>query len=245
MAGATELQERDVLRVCSDPGNMPYSNKKGEGFENKIAALMGAEMGLPIEYAWYSLNRGFVRSTLNMRLCDIIIGTGVANPLLLNTNPYYFSAFTIMLRDGELPELSSLKDDRFKGDFSIGVLANSPPSFFLFEHDLKMTAYRPTIDSMFGSPYQQMVQDLLDKKTDATILWGPYAGYFAGQHPGRIALVPMLEDQHERIRLIYATTMGVRHNELQWKRQINRFIQKNKLAIDEILQEYNIVTVKQ
>ena len=37
-AAKKEARRRPVatLRVCADPGNMPFSNMKGEGFENRI-----------------------------------------------------------------------------------------------------------------------------------------------------------------------------------------------------------------
>src|SRR5215475_8102171 len=39
-----ELVDPKVLRVCEDPRNMPFSNEKGEGFENKIAELLASKL---------------------------------------------------------------------------------------------------------------------------------------------------------------------------------------------------------
>ena len=37
--GALELVDPNVFRACGDPRNLPFSNDKGEGFENKLAEL--------------------------------------------------------------------------------------------------------------------------------------------------------------------------------------------------------------
>src|SRR5271165_98744 len=48
-----ELIDPKMLRVCADPHNMPFSTDKGEGFENKLAELLAAQLGKGLTYAWY------------------------------------------------------------------------------------------------------------------------------------------------------------------------------------------------
>src|SRR3546814_13409749 len=92
-AATGEVVDQTRLRVCADPGNLPYSNDKGEGFENKIAELIEADLGVPLEYTWFPQTIGFVRNTLAARRCDLIIGVDTTNDLMKNTNPYYRSGY--------------------------------------------------------------------------------------------------------------------------------------------------------
>src|SRR3712207_9500252 len=69
-----DLVSRDVLRVCGDPANMPFSNQRGEGFENRIAAIVADELKVPLRFYWLPQGPGFVRNTLGIGLCDLIVG---------------------------------------------------------------------------------------------------------------------------------------------------------------------------
>ena len=87
-----ELVDPNVLRVCADPNNMPFSNEKGEGFENKLAELLAAELGKRVTYTFFPQATGFVRMTLGSHRCDIIMGYPQGDEMVQNTNPYYQSA---------------------------------------------------------------------------------------------------------------------------------------------------------
>ena len=45
-----ELVDPKVLRVCADPRNLPFSNEKGEGFENKLAELFADKLQKKLDY---------------------------------------------------------------------------------------------------------------------------------------------------------------------------------------------------
>ncbi|MDH3969862.1 MAG: hypothetical protein OEU56_22850, partial [Rhodospirillales bacterium] len=98
MGQTSEAVDRSSLRVCADPGNLPFSNRAGEGFENKIAELLAAELGVPVRYTWYPQATGFVRQTLMARKCDLVIGISLGFELLHNTNPYYRSSYALVYR---------------------------------------------------------------------------------------------------------------------------------------------------
>src|SRR5215470_1719589 len=88
-----ELVDPKVLRVCADPRNMPFSNEKGEGFENKLAELTAQKLGKSLAYAWYPQAPGFVRNTLGAYKSDVIMGYPQGNDLVQSTNPYYRTAY--------------------------------------------------------------------------------------------------------------------------------------------------------
>jgi ABC-type amino acid transport substrate-binding protein len=94
-----EALSTQTLRVCADPKNLPYSNDKGEGFENKIAELLAKELSIPVHYTWFPQTVGFVRKTLKLRRCDLIIGISTTSDLVQNTNPYYHSVYAMVFRE--------------------------------------------------------------------------------------------------------------------------------------------------
>ena len=108
--GSIELVDPKTLRVCADPNNLPFSNDKGEGFENKIAEFLAKKLGKDLAYTYYPGATGFVRNTLNAHLCDVILGMPQGNDLVQTTNPYYRTTYAIVTRAGS--ELDGAKDAR-------------------------------------------------------------------------------------------------------------------------------------
>ncbi len=137
-AGAIELVDPKVLRVCADPNNLPFSNEKGEGFENKIAELLARKLGKDLAYRFYPGATGFVRNTLNAHLCDVIIGIPQGNDLVQSTNPYYRTTYAILTRAGsDLDGIRNLDDPRLKEKKGrIGLVANTPPGNILAKNGM-------------------------------------------------------------------------------------------------------------
>ncbi len=126
-AQRVDLVDRAALRVCADPANMPFSNDKGEGFENKIAEIVAGELKMPVEYTWFPQATGFIRQTLFAKRCDVVMGYAQGDELVLNTNPYYRSTYALVYRKGTgLDGVDTLADPRLQGK-RIGVVAGTPP----------------------------------------------------------------------------------------------------------------------
>ncbi len=248
--GGTEIKGRATLLVCSAPDNLPYSNRAGEGFENKIAELVAAELGIPLTYAWFSQSLGprFVRDTLNARRCDLIVGISAAHELLLNTNPYYSSAFALVYRADADFELASLSDKVLKDrELRIGLIGGAPPTGLLLENGLitQMVSYRPVTNTGTELPSERILKDVLAGNLDVAVLWGPVAGWLNRRNGSRFKVVPMAADNSDEHRMVFRITMGVRSGEIQWKRELNKLIRKNQEKINAILAEYNVPLVEQ
>ena len=242
----TEIEKRTILRVCADPNNLPYSNRLGQGFENKIAELFAAELGISLSYFWFPQSLGFVRSTLGVRRCDLVVGISAAHESVLNTNPYYSSAFALVYPADSGLELSSLSDKALKEkELRIGLVARTPPTGLLLENGLmtQVSSYHLVVDTRVDSPSEQIVKDMLAGKLDVAVLWGPFAGYLNKRHDSRLKVVPLSADESDEHRMIYQVTMGVRHGEIKWKRELNRLIRENQEKIHALLREYNIPLV--
>ena len=245
-AGAAEGQKADlvnrrVLRVCADPANMPFSNQKGEGFENKIADIVGDALGIGVEYTWFPQATGFIRRTLFAKACDVVIGYAQGDELVLNTNHYYRSTYAILYRKGSaLDGVDSLADPKLKGKH-IGIIAGTPPGDIMARLGLMPTAkpYPLTVDRRYESPAERMIEDIRSGAVDAGILWGPIAGYFS-QKGGEALVVKPLIKESIGPRMAYRITMGVRQGDDVWKRQLNQVIAQNQGKIDKVLLDYGV-----
>jgi quinoprotein dehydrogenase-associated probable ABC transporter substrate-binding protein len=236
-----DLVDRAALRVCADPANMPFSNDKGEGFENKIAEMVAGELKVPVEYTWFPQATGFIRQTLAAKRCDVVMGYAQGDELVLNTNPYYRSTYALVYRPGAgLDGVDRLADARLSGK-RIGVVAGTPPATVMAGLGLIQQAkpYPLLVDRRYDSPGERMIGDIRSGDIDAGVLWGPMAGYFAARGGDKLAVVPLTKET-AGARLAYRITFGVRQLEDDWKRQLNALIARRQGDIDAVLLEFGV-----
>ena len=236
-----DLVNRQVLRVCADPANLPFSNDKKEGFENKIADIVGEELKVPVEYTWFPQVTGFLRNTLFAKRCDLVVGTGQGDPSLLNTNALYGSAYVLLYKPNSgLDGVDSLLDPRLK-DKRIGVVAGTPPSNLIAKAGLmaKAKPYQLVVDRRYDSPAEDMVKDIRSGDIDAGVLWGPIGGYFGNKGGDKLTVVPLTKDAQGN-RMEFRITMGVRQGDDLWKRQLNDIIRKRQGDIDKVLLDFGV-----
>lgn len=241
-AQTSDVVARSQLRVCADPANMPFSNKAGEGFENKIADLLGQKLNLSVHYTWFPQATGFVRRTLAEKRCDLIMGYAQGHELVQNTNHYYRSSYVMVIKkDGPLAGIKNLDDPRLK-ESRIGVVAGTPPATILAHNSLllRMKGYNLTVDRRHESPAETMVNDLADGEIDIALVWGPIGGYFAKQHEAEnLVYVPMTKET-KGPRMSYRITFGLRRGEPDWKHQLNNLIVENQDEIDKIILSFGV-----
>ena len=240
-AQTSDLVQRSALRVCADPANMPFSNQNREGFENRIADLIGRKLDMPVVYTWFPQATGFVRRTLRAKKCDIIMGFAQGHELVQNTNHYYRSSYVLVHKSGgKLDGIVNLDDPRLKSS-RIGAIAGTPPVTVLALNALltRMKPYQLMVDRRYESPAEKMIADLETGDIDAALLWGPIAGYFARQSKQKLTLVP-LSGETKGPRMSYRITFGIRRGEPDWKHQLNELIAANQDKINTILLEYGV-----
>lgn len=235
-----DLVDRSAFRVCADPNNLPFSNQDREGFENKIAELLASELQVPVTYTYYPDTMGFVRNTLNLAQCDVIMGVGSASELLQNTNPYYTTTYALVYRAGSGLDLASMADSALDG-LKIGVIAQTPPVTVLAKRGLlkNMKSYPLMVDTRHYSPARDLVEDVASGTVDVGVLWGPFAGYWATRQEVPLEVVP-LTGPHDGVPMSFRISMGVRHGEHDWKRQLNELIASHQQEINAILHEYGV-----
>lgn len=236
-----ELVDPKVLRVCADPSNLPFSNDKGEGFENKIAELLAAKIGKSLAYTYYPQSTGFVRNTLGSRRCDVIPGFPQGDELVQSTNPYYRTAYALVVRtDSGLTDVDQLGDQRIR-DKRIGIVAGTPPATYLtvFGEMKKARPYPLVVDTRVDSSAQAMIHDLDAGEIDAGVLWGPMAAFYAKRASQPMHVMPLLKEAGGP-PMTFRIAMGVRASDQNWKRQLNRVIADNQAEITKVLLDFGV-----
>ncbi len=234
-----------AFRVCADPNNLPFSNQKGEGFENKIAELIAGEMKLPVEYTWWAQRRGFFRNTLRAGECDAVIGVPASFELAATTRPYYRSTYVFVERRDRRLEISSLDDPRLR-DLKIGVQmigddgANSPPVHALNNRGLvqNLKGYTVYGDYSEANPPARVVEAVRKGEVDIAIVWGPLAGFFGGEDLKLSPVPPELAPPY--LPFVYDISVGVRRGEDELRMRIDEILQRRKEDIRKILNEYRV-----
>ncbi|MDB4888161.1 MAG: quinoprotein dehydrogenase-associated transporter substrate-binding protein [Gemmatimonadetes bacterium] len=239
-----------VLRVCSDPNNLPFSNAKEEGFENRIAELLAAEMGARLEYTWWAQRRGYVRNSLKARLCDVMIGVPTGLDMVLTTRPYYRSTYAFVSRR-ETPRIESFDDPRLK-HLQLGVqiigddFANSPPAEALTHRGIvkNVRGYSVLGDYREPNPPSRIVRAVSNGEVDVAVVWGPLAGYFAKRSPVPLRVVPVSPQiDVPYLPFVFDIALGVRRGETAFRDSLDGAIMRRQKDIDRILRDYAVPLV--
>jgi quinoprotein dehydrogenase-associated probable ABC transporter substrate-binding protein len=217
------------------------SSKDGTGYENKLTELVGEKLGLPVQYTWYPMATGFIRNTLYAKKCDVVIGYAQGHELVLNTNHYLTSVYTLIVPENSaLADVQSLSDPALRGK-RIGIIAGTPPSAHLARNGLigKAKAYNLVVDRRHESPAVDMLNDLKAGETEAAILWGPLGGPLVKADYPDLKVIPLIREELPP-RLFFRITMGVRQGEKVWQRKLNSLIRRNQDEINALLVEAGV-----
>ena len=249
--GGVRRQAASPLRVCADPNNLPYSNSAGQGFENRIAQMIGAELHRPVEYTWWAQRRGFVRNTLNAGACDLVVGTTSGMEMLATSRPYYRSTYVFVSRRDRHLGIRSFDDERLRS-LKIGVQlvgddgVNTPPVHALTNRGIVRNIVGFTVYGDYRRPHpaSQIVDAVSDGRVDVAVVWGPLAGYFARSSNVPLDVVPV-SPQVDRPRLpfVFDIAMGVRRRDKAFHAQIDSILTRRKPTIDSLLASYGVPRV--
>ncbi len=240
------VERPGILRVCADPDNMPASNQKGEGYENKIAELIASEWKAKVEYAWWPVRRGFFARALNGRYCDVAMTAPAGLDMAATTKPYFRSAYMIVYRKDSGLNLTSLNDPKWK-KLKIGVnllnsdAENTPPAMALGAHGVvgNLVGFTTFYSEGRDRP-ENIIKAVADKQVDAAIVWGPLAGYFAKQSSVPLVLNPLFEDSVTGIPFAFRIAMGVRRRDQELRDSLQKVLDQKGSEIQAILQQYGV-----
>ncbi len=239
-----------VLRVAADPNNLPFSNDRREGFENRIAELLADELGAALEYQWWPQRRGFFRETLGSGRADVVIGVPAGFERVLTTRAYYTSAYVFVQPLGD-PALRSL-DDPTLARLRIGVqLAgddgnNTPPAHALARRGLveNVRGYTLTGDYAADSPPSAIVAAVARGEIDVALAWGPMAGFFASRQTPPLAVVPIAPCDCPGLPLRFSIAVGVARDQPALRDEIDAILARRSEDILRILDAYHVPRVE-
>jgi quinoprotein dehydrogenase-associated probable ABC transporter substrate-binding protein len=236
------------LRICSDPNNLPFSNQRREGFENRIAELIGQELGATVHYTWWPQRRGFIRNTLAAHKCDLVMGITTGAERVLTTRPYYRSSYVFVYRkDGHL-NVRSLDDPALR-KLRIGVqligddYANTPPVHALSRRGIvgNLVGYSVFGDYSQENPPARIIDAVVARDVDLAIAWGPLAGYFAKHAPAQLVVVPVSPAvDPPMLRFTFDISLAVRPGDQSFKQELEAVLDTKQSAIAHILSQYGV-----
>lgn len=239
----TRVPKDDEFKVCADQDNLPYSNDKGEGFENKIAEVLAADLGKELSYQFWHDRFGFLRNTLNAKRCDVIIGTNTTYDALDTTKPYYRAGHVWIYRQDSGYDISSWDSPDLKKGV-IGLVDKSPVTQALNANGLMANARPYRIQRDLTRSPGEPVEDVISGKIDVAIMWGPLGGYYAKQSDVDLVVVEIPEYSKGNKKLQGKTywniSAGVRKREVERREMVEGAIFRNLDKIYAIMDEYGI-----
>jgi mxaJ protein len=235
------------LRVCADPNNMPLSNQRREGFENKIATLVAREMNRPLAYFWLPQRRGFIRNSLDAGQCDVVIGVPTESGRLLPTRSYYRSSYAFVSRRDRHLAIDSFDSARLK-TLTIGIQIsgndyNNPPAAqalavrHIIQNVRGFTVYG---DYSRADPQREIIDAVADGRVDIAVVWGPFAGYYGLREPTPIDVTPIAIEHDGPSRFVFDIAMGVRSDQVALRDALNIIIARRADDIRTILRSYGV-----
>jgi quinoprotein dehydrogenase-associated probable ABC transporter substrate-binding protein len=237
-----------VLRVCSDPNNLPFSNNKTEGFENRIAELLARDMHARIEYTWFAQRRGFIRNTLNAGQCDLVMGVPSDFDLVATTRPYYRSTYVFVTRTDAKEQITSMDDTALKR-LNIGVhligddYANPPPAHALSYRKITRNVIGYTLygDYSQPNPPARLIEAVATRAVDVAIVWGPLGGYFGSRQSPQLRVTPIIpENDSSGLPFAFDIALGVRKADKVFRDELDGVLRRRESEIRGILEEFGV-----
>ena len=229
------------FRVCADPENLPYSNQKGEGFENKIAEVLAKDLGKELTYEFWLDRQGYLRNTINAQRCDVIIGMGSDVDTLRTSKPYYRSGYVFVYRKSSNYNIKDWNSEDLRKGI-IGIVGESPPTIPLRDYDLMANARPYRLQRDLNLSPGHMIDDLVAGKIDVAIIWGPIGGYYAKQSKEPLVVVPVPEYKSVNVKgkEEWNISVAVRKKDKDRMEMIQGALDRNQAKILKILDDYGI-----
>jgi quinoprotein dehydrogenase-associated probable ABC transporter substrate-binding protein len=247
-ASAARAEPRWALRVCSDPNNLPFSNERAEGFENKLAELIASDLGATVQYTWWAQRRGFIRNTLNEGLCDVVMGVPGSFELAAVTRPYYRSTYVFVYRRDAGISIRSFDDPALRR-LRVGVqligddYANTPPAHALANRGIteNVRGYLVFGDYREANPPARIIEAVARGDIDVAVAWGPLAGYFASRQDVALEIVPVSPQVDlPFLPFVYDIAIGVKRGNDSLRVKLDSVLVRRRPDIDRLLDAYRI-----
>jgi mxaJ protein len=232
------------LRICADPDNLPFSDRAGAGFDNRVAMLIAHDLHREAHFIWARPRRGFLREQFNKNACDLLLGVPTGMRGVAVSDAYYTSSYAFVTPTGKHLQIASFTDQHLN-DQRIGlqILEEdlSPPSLPLIRsgHAAQIVGFQS-----FGKREGDVVKAVAQGRVGVAVVWGPVAGYFA-----HISRVPLTVTPVPRgysfsgIPFTYSLGVGVHKQDQALLQQVNDSIRRLQPRINQILAAFAVPNV--
>jgi mxaJ protein len=249
---AAVTNEERVLRIAADPNNLPFSNDKLEGFENKIAEIIAKDLGARMQWVWRAQRRGFFRETLKENIADVVMGAPAGFERALTTKPYYRSTYVFVTRGRRGLKVDSFDDPALR-TLRLGVHligddgANTPPAHALAVRGIVTNVVGYTIygDYAEPNPPARLIEAVASGEVDVAGVWGPFGGYFS-----KISQIPLnvfpvrLDTESPSMPMSFGISVAVRRGQQTLRDEIQEVLTRRKTEIDGVLDDYGLPRVE-
>lgn len=237
-----------VLRVCADPDYLPFSNRAGQGFENKVAEIVAKAMGRKLDYVWAS-TRGqggysnFLAENLDAAKCDVVMDLPTGDVIEQSTKPYYKSAYVFISRKDKTYNISSMGSPALR-QVKIGFESDTTPETAIKLLGLLNNAVPFNIASDPHASPKSLLTAVQDGKVGVMITWEPAIGMFMKDYPGLIMTRVPAEEYGPglpQVHYSYDMSMGVRKGDTALKDALDKVIASHQGEITATLAKYNVI----
>ena len=236
-----------ALGVCADPDYLPYSNRAGAGFENKIAEAVAKALGETVEYT-YASHRGhggfsqFLASTLDAKKCDVVMSIPYGSREELTTRPYYISSYVFVFDKSKKFDITSMDSPVLKR-VKVGFERETPAEDALKMRGMIPAAMAFDVATDDGESPALMLDALNSGKIDVLITWQPAIGIFLRAAPN-LEVVPI---PNERAlgppeQYSFPMSMGVRAGNDALKKRLDDVIANHQAELTAILTESGVMS---
>lgn len=252
LACATSVLAKNELRVCADPDNLPFSNQKQEGFENKIATLLADELHATVQYTWLRQKQGFIRQTLGAQRCDVVMGVPFGYERVLSTQPYYRSGYVFVTARNRHLKIKSF-DDPVLQKLKIGLHtigndgANSPPANALARRGIvgNIVGYSMWDEGSVKNPQGRIIDAVAKGDIDVAVVWGPFGGFFSKKYGKELVITQVPNDASmPSMPFAFDMSLGVRKGEMDFAAKLEEVLKQKQRKIQNILTAYNIPVIQ-
>jgi mxaJ protein len=238
------MQAVSPLRVCADPDNLPFSNRAGMGFDDRIVTLVARDLHRKVVFVWARPRRGFLREQFNKNACDVLLGVPIGVRGVAVSEPYYTSSYVFVSPARKHLQIASFSDEQLNGKrIGLQILEEdlAPPSLPLIRsgHAAQIVGFES-----FGRLEGDVVRAVADGRVGVAVVWGPVAGYFA-----RISSVPLTVTPVSRgytfsgIPFTYSMGFGVHKQDRALLQELNDSISRLQPKINQVLTALAVPTV--
>jgi mxaJ protein len=240
--------EQRLLRVCADPNNMPFSNQRGEGFENKLAEMIASKLDAKLEYTWWSERKSFIKNSLDQGRCEVVMGVPASLETITPTNAYYRSTYVFVSRHDRNLQITSLNDPRLE-NWRIGIHVvgddYAPPAYALARRGITSNIVGFSLFGEYGDPNPpaKIIDAVTRGDIDVAIVWGPLAGYFAKGAKSSLDVVPVSPALFLAVPFTYDISIGVRKGNDALKAELDRVLETESAGVQQILSQYGVPQV--